>query len=800
MLKAFALDRPRPARAFALLTLLAALLLTGANAHAQPIDPEGRLIREVRFEGLVNTPVQLVQNVVRTQAGQPYRGQTVSRDVVRLTFLGRFDTVEAKVVPNNDNSIDVVFELLEQATLKKLSFVGNNRLDLEELEDLVVLRVGDPIDKSLVDRGARAIEVEYADNGSFAASVTYDEQLLQEKGELVYTITEGPRVRIEEIRFEGNEIFTDDMLESNLLSEEQFWPFISGFMDRSELDQDAANLREYYEDRGYLDAQVGRRIELNPTQSRAVVTFVVNEGQKKIVRDIQVRFTQDGQPTDDQLMSAEQIRYVMDLVRGGVYTDRRLERSTDNIRYWYGELGFINTNVQINRVFDPNEPEVDVVVQIEEGTGPTIVGDIPIIGLSRTQQKVLLRRVRGLEPGRPVNLRGLDDTRELVRQSTWFTEGTITPLGDPDDPFRDFLIEASERNTGTFRIGAGLSSDVGVFGTITVEQRNFDIADWPESFDEFLAQRAFLGAGQTFNITLAPGVENSTYAVAFREPFLFESDYFLDTSLSSTTWLRESFDEGRDAVRLGLGRRLGDVWTGSARFRYESVRIEDLDLDAPVDAANLSGNNPLTAASISLIRSTTDSNIEPSQGSRLRLTLEQAGLVGGDFDFTRFLVGYDQFWTLDEDFLGRKTILSFRVDSGYIPQDTDEVPLYERFYGGGRDFRGFRFRGVGPRGIRRDNMLVGNDPVGGNFQFVTRLQYEFPVYQNLVRWAVFTDQGTVQEEIGFDQWRAAVGTGIRLNLPFFSQVPIAIDAAIPLSEEEGDETQLISFSFELPLN
>ncbi|MEM6257341.1 MAG: POTRA domain-containing protein [Planctomycetota bacterium] len=782
--------------------ILCLLIVSAAmtTARAQAIDPEGRLVREVRIEGLDKTPEQLVKNTIRTEVGKPYRKETVNRDIRFLTQLARFDRIVANVEDNGDGSIDVIFTVTEQANLLAMRFVGAKRFSNEELLTLVLLRPGDPIDKSLIDRGTRAIELAYAEKGHFAASVTYDEKALEEKRELVYQITEGPRVRVTELRYEGNQVFDDDRLASRVGQETYIWPFIAGFMDRTQLDIDVAAIRDYYRDRGYLNAQVGRRIDLSPRRNRAIVTFEINEGLQHTVRDIKVRFTKDGAPFNDQLMSEEQIRMVLSLIEGGVYSDDRFEDSEEALRYWYGEIGFINTRVTINRVFDRNNAKVDVVVEIDEGTGPTIVGDVIIIGLTRTDQKVLLRRVRGLEPGRPVNLRGLDQTRRLVRESTWFDNGTITALGDEDELYRSFLIEAEEKNTGSFSIGAGISSDSGVFGAISLEQRNFDLADWPESLDEFLAQRAFLGAGQTFNITLAPGNDISNYSVSFREPYLFETDYFFDISLFSFDAVREDFDEGRLGFRTGVGRRLGDVWTGSVRFRFEQIDIGDIETDAPVDVFDVAGDSDLSALGINLTRSTTDSNITPSRGSRVRLGINQYGALGGDYDFTRLTAGYSQFWTVDEDFLGRKTIVSLQLDTGFIPQDTDDVPLFERFYSGGRDFRGFAFRGVGPRGIRNDNMLVGDDPVGGRFQFLTRLQYEFPVYSQFIRWAVFTDQGTIQEDFGFDEWRVSVGTGIRLRIPFFGQAPIAIDFGFPILEEEGDETQILSFSVELPFN
>ena len=242
------------------------------------------------------------------------------------------------------------------------------------------------------------------------------------------------------------------------------------------------------------------------------------------------------------------------------------------------------------------------------------------------------------------------------------------------------------------------------------------------------------------------------------------------------------------------------MWTGSLRFRFEQVEIDDIEADAPIDVFAVAGENTISSVGFNLTRSTTDSNITPSRGSRLNFGVNQFGALGGDFDFTRFTAGYSQFWTLDEDFLGRKTILSLRTDIGYIPQASGEVPLFERFYSGGRDFRGFAFRGVGPRGIRNDTLQLGDEPVGGQFQFISRLQYEIPVYDQFIRWAFFTDQGTIQDEFGFDQWRVTVGMGARLRIPFFGQAPVAIDFGFPILEEEGDETQVLSFSIELPFN
>jgi outer membrane protein insertion porin family len=79
------------------------------------------------------------------------------------------------------------------------------------------------------------------------------------------------------------------------------------------------------------------------------------------------------------------------------------------------------------------------------------------------------------------------------------------------------------------------------------------------------------------------------------------------------------------------------------------------------------------------------------------------------------------------------------------------------------------------------------------------LQYEFPIVGETLRGVVFTDQGTVEEDIGLDDWRVAIGTGVRIKVPFVSPVPFALDFAIPLVEQETDDTRIFSFDIDVPL-
>jgi outer membrane protein insertion porin family len=54
--------------------------------------------------------------------------------------------------------------------------------------------------------------------------------------------------------------------------------------------------------------------------------------------------------------------------------------------------------------------------------------------------------------------------------------------------------------------------------------------------------------------------------------------------------------------------------------------------------------------------------------------------------------------------------------------------------------------------------------------------------------------GTVEEDVGVTEWRAAAGLGIRLTIDYFGPIPMAFDFAWPISKGGDDDTQVFSFS------
>ena len=102
--------------------------------------------------------------------------------------------------------------------------------------------------------------------------------------------------------------------------------------------------------------------------------------------------------------------------------------------------------------------------------------------------------------------------------------------------------------------------------------------------------------------------------------------------------------------------------------------------------------------------------------------------------------------------------------------------------------RGFAYRGVGPFDLGVN--------VGGIMEILGSVEYQFPWLANdKLQQVVFCDFGTVEAGYNITQFRAAVGTGLRIYLPpsMFGPLPLAFDIAVPVAKAPEDHTRLFTF-------
>jgi len=796
-------------RSVLILLVLTLVVAAGGPVGAQVADDADlmdRPISEVEIQGLDRVREQEVRNNIRAAVGSPYDPNTIRGDVRRLEALGQFKYVDVIAELKDDGTVRLLYSMTEKPLVHEVQVVDNKLISDQELLAAVPLRRGGPRDDFLIKQAKRNIEALYRNRGHYLTTVVVDESELEESGLLLFRVIEGPRVKVRAIELEGNDAFADKRLRAEIESKTAFPIFRKGALDEDLLDQDVAAIDTYYKDRGYLDVRVDHRIELSPDNREAKIVFLIVEGPQYTLGRVRAEQSPTGEPLE--VFSPQQLQALMTIRPGDVYSQDKLRESIKRIREAYGLMGYVRRDpqrggygpVEVNtfELRRGEEPVVDVILEIDEGQF-AMLGLIKVQGNFLTKQKIILRETE-LKPNRPLDATELERTKARLRDTRLFGRPLRLTIQDPPSPdsnHHDVLIEVREQNTGSVGFGVAVGSDSGLFGEISVDQRNFDIADLPESFEEFIRGRSFRGAGQRFQMVFRPGNEIFQYSLSVTEPNFLETDYSLSVGGTFFRRIFRMYDEQRVSGNLGIGRELGDIWSAGLDARIERVELSDIDFDAPTEIFRDSGPDTITGVSLSLTRSTVTTIRRPGDGSRLRLSYERVGALGGAFDFNKIQGEYTMFLTVDRDFLGRKSTLRLNTKAGYI-FGGDRPPTYEQFYLGGRSLRGFDFREVSPKGIRADTGDPSDEPVGGEFMFFAGAQYERPLIEEQVTGVLFVDSGTVLDEVGLSEYRVSLGAGIRLYIEQFGPVPIALDFAVPVRSEDGDDEEIFSFSAEIP--
>ena len=679
--------------------------------------------------------------------------------------------------------------------IKSIDFVNNRAFKDKSLERKLDFKVGDYLDPILAEAYRRTLAEFYRQKGYAFVEVTLDSEKL-EQGQVVYTINEGPRVKIGSVRFSGNDSIKTSALKKAVKTKTKKWFFWSGYYIEEVPAEDVARLQDIYYERGFLDYNITAKREFTDDRKKVHITFEIDEGPTYTVGKISI--------TGNKNFDDQKLLEGLKLEQEQIYHKRRADSHTREILKLYQESGFVDAQVEQRLVLDVNV--VDVKFYIIEGKQFRI-GRVDITGNEQTQDKVIRHVLDeyGFVPGQLYNAdlaprQGEGKLEKYVQRTTLAEEVIIRPVspGNEADNRRDLRVDIKEGKTGSVMLAGGFSSDSDVIGQLIWDQRNFDISDWPESFGEFITGRAFKGAGQSLRIALEPGTRVSRHSVTFSEPYF--QDKPLTLNVRGSSWEEKIerrddsrlYDEGRTKGYVGFERRYENRWRRSIAFRVENVDVDNIYLYAPKEITDVKGDNFLAGVRLGIGRDLRDDIFNPSKGHTFNVGYEQ---VSGDETFGILrgnVVGYR---TLYEDLLERKTVLATKLLAAAM---IGNAPSFERFYGGGTGtygIRGFDYRGVSTRGLQTnlpdDVTAKREDPIGSDWIFLANAEVTMPLISDNFAALFFVDSAAIDT----GSYRAAVGTGIQIQIPnWFGPVPMRFEIAAPFMKDDVDKTRTFSFS------
>jgi outer membrane protein insertion porin family len=756
--------------------------------RAQMPDAKTRnKIADVIVTGNHTVATQQVVALLKSRPGTEYSSETVQEDVRTLFATKQFADVRVNLENLPDGRVTLKFYVREfPSVIEKIVYLGAKHLSDEELNTATGLRPDKPLDPVENKRACLLITQKYNEQGRpFASCVLLSGGNPTDK-QVVFQITEGPKVTVSSIEMTGNTFVGADVLRQHIKSGSHFGGLIFSDFNPLMADADAGELVKYYNNFGFHDARVSREVQWAPDGRTVKLIFHIVEGPRYRIKDIP-------QPINCKALSPEEVQRLSKVKAGDFYLETTIQDDVTRIKNYYGDEGRL-TKVTPIPIFDDKTPGL-VTVQYEiEEKPPAKVGQILIVGNTRTKQTVILDELT-IFPGQVLSYPEIKASeRALARRGIFKSSPdgsehpTITVLDeDSDNPFKTVMVNVQEDNTGSFIIGAGVTSDAGLTGSIVLNERNFDWLNPPMSIDDVLNGRAWRGAGQELRLEAVPGTQLQRYSATFREPRLFDSLFSLTLGAYYYDRSFDEYNENRFGGSIAIGRQLNKYWKAEVRTRVEEVGVYDiagfLDGPPPPDYTSVAGANFLVGVRPTITRDTRDSYLRPTSGDVMELSYEQ---VYSNGNFGIFNANFNKYFTIFQRNDGSgKHVLALHSQFAWAG---DNTPVYERFFAGGfQSIRGFQFRGVGPD--------INGYQVGGDFMFLNSAEYQVPLTAKDQVYAVaFVDSGTVETNIkDWTTYRVAAGFGFRFVVPLMGPVPIALDFGFPLVKAASDRNQMFSF-------
>jgi len=716
------------------------------------------------------------------------------------------------------------------------------------------LSEGEVFQPQSLDRIKQELVKQYFSQGRYAVSVeSRVVELDRNRVRISITIEEGSTAEIKHINIVGNTLFTDKEIKSEFESKiPPAWKVWSkdDQYSREKLSGDLEKIRSYYQDRGYIDANVeSTQVSISTDKQDIYITANILEGEQYSVEKIQV--------TGDLVIEEATLRRLIQTQENDIFSRKKMEQSVENITAILANIGYAFANVNPIPQIDRDNRLVTINYFVDPGKR-VYVRQITFVGNTGTKDEVLRREMRQFEGGW-FSQAAIDRSKVRLQRLTYFESVNIeTPAVAGTDDQIDVLVTVEERAAGSFSVGLGFSQIQGLIASLSVQQDNF------------------LGSGKRVGLSLSHSSIISSFSLSYDNP------YWSEDGVSRGFYLRyQEYDQAGanissftsteaaagmnfglpltevDYIRAGLGIRQTDLNIGSFVRETEFVDPENPD-NIICNDINKNGicpeeyfivpnsndwpNNPTDPLSTSLDHNgdgiiddnerdfrTYDMNLtwshdtrnhylNPTRGSSQRVSIETS-LPGSSRQFYKVFYRYAKYIPIWADL-----VFSFRGDVGYgdayddydatslaksvnleLPEGVQReclneevisldtgLPFFEHFYGGGvRDIRGFEDNTLGPKDARCR-------AVGGDLKVSGGLELAIPTPFTKgggSRIALFFDVGNVYENVSaFDAslFRASAGISVTWQAPIG---PIIMNYAFPIKEFHGDRTESLQFSF-----
>ncbi len=763
---------------------LALLLLGAAGARAQQGGEQQLSLAVDSIAVVGNQRLSDAEIVERSQlqAGTTIRYPDIQSAIHSLFATGDFSDVGVRV--SRGEPVILYVRVEERPYVFQYEFRGLEHVSSSTVRDTAGLPAEGPLRPAAIRRAISTIQDRLAARGFPRASV--DTSLAPMGGDLpgyrfTLHVEEGPRLSVAEIRFEGNEAFTDAELRGALSTgEEGFFWFDAGGFRQDQYEEDLTqNLPDFYASHGYIDmAVVGDTVMVDPETGKGIVEVEVQEGQRYRLGSFEVegnsRFPaaelRSLYPPAAELedgAAADSAPPTFDLVG--------FRSAADEVSSMYRNNGFLRINVATSVEKVPRSdtasgpPMVRAAWNVQEGE-PSYIRTVRIVGNTRTHDRIIRDRLT-VVPGDVYSQQRLINSIQRIMGMGFFER--IPPqeavsIQNREDGDVDITLRVQEKQTGNLNFGMSAAAISGLAGFIGYEQPNL------------------FGQAKNVNFRWLFGSRTNDINISYSDPAVLGSDYSTNVNLRRSRDEFRTFSVGtrrQTGGSLELGRPIFDRWT-RAFVGYSLFEDKTTDLNLTGGRRSFVQTGTRSTGSFRLVRDSRNSNRFPTQGSRNLFSLRHTGgPLRGNGDFSKIRVESE--WHVPVAQIGgglQSNPIQFSggvtFRGGMVVGDN---PFFrERFFLGGVQFgeqlRGYEEATVTPEGHIPRNADFSQLRRAGEAFFTSTAQFGVRVSSQLFL-NTFVDAGNVwSRAAAFNPTDLLTGAGVGASLvtPFG---PLGIDYA-----------------------
>jgi outer membrane protein insertion porin family len=388
----------------------------------------GKPIADIKFIGIKNISMSELEALTFPYKDRIYNEDLYTEILTKLFALNYFIHIDVGTQrAEGGNKVALVFTVTEFPVVSRINFAGNSSVRRNELSEVISTKTSSFHNPVKVRADVEAIKNKYTEKGFPNANVTVTETPSGDSSiTLTFVISEGNKITIKNIEFQGNKRFSHSTLRGQLSLRAKTL-LKDGAFQESKLLADIETLNKYYQDRGYINASVKdvtRTYDVDDKGTHMTLTFMIEEGD---------RFTFDGVTFEGNIIfSTAQLEKLIYSRKGEIINFSKIMADLQRVSDLYYENGYIFNTIERTTQKDDQSSTVSYKVFIVE-RGRAYIEDIIVVGNEKTKTDVILREIP-LEPGDVFSkTKVMDAMRNLYNLQFFSTIMPDTQMGSAEN-------------------------------------------------------------------------------------------------------------------------------------------------------------------------------------------------------------------------------------------------------------------------------------------------------------------------------------------------------------------------------